>query len=223
MSMKLYTKNGHPLMDIASLLQKSIRRNDEKWAGYATNELRGRYNKYLWRKLMIISAEDCWGCMTKEIMALEKADEMFNGAKKGYDRNGEFISKAVTLLLKARKNRDSDWFACNMIQSEETLNITEYLKIDDNQPNEVELPEYTFDCHTIKGKNAGKTKADMIKDEQEALNPHQEGDFDKKDWDQFHISMAKIRKNDFNIDNEYPLPTKDQLKDLDQPPQQKLF
>lgn len=202
-------------MDIASLLQKAIRRNDEKWAGYATNELRGRYNKYLWRKLLIISAEDCWGCMTKEIIALREADEIFNGNKKGYDRNGEFISKAVTLLLKARKNRDSDWFACNMIQSEETLNITEYLQLNDNQEHQRDLPEYTFDCHTIKGKNAGKTKADMIKDEQEALNPHQVGDYDDNSWENFHVAIDKIKKNDFNLDHTYPKPSKEDLKDLD--------
>tara|TARA_R110002126_G_scaffold93089_4_gene220746 strand:+ start:1522 stop:2190 length:669 start_codon:yes stop_codon:yes gene_type:complete len=212
--MKLYTKNGHQLMDIASLLQKAIRRSDEKWAGYATNELRGRYNNYLWRKLLIISAEDCWGCMTSEIIALREADDQFNGNKKGYDRNHEFISKAVTLLLKARKNRDSDWFACNMIQSEEKLNIEKYIELNDNQDHETDLPEYTFDCHTVTGKNAGKTKHDMIKDEQEALNPHKEGDYDKKDWSQFHISMAKIKNRDFNIDKIFPMPTKDELKEL---------
>lgn len=196
--MELRTKNGHSLFDISSLLQKSIRRGDEFYAGYAVNELRGWYNAYLWKRLLIISAEDCWGCMTTEIEALRQADEFYNKGKKGYDRNGEFISKAVTLLLKARKNRDSDWFACNMIQSEETLNIKEYLKLNDYQKKE-ELPEYTFDCHTVKGKQMGKTKQDMIESEQAALFPYQEGDFDKRDWNTFHKSLKKIEQKNFNL------------------------
>jgi replication-associated recombination protein RarA len=212
--MKLLTKNGHDLLDVASLLQKSIRRSDDKWAGYAVNELRGRYNNYLWKKLLIVSAEDCWGVITKEIIALREADEIFNKGKKGYDRNGEFISKATTLLLKARKNRDSDWFACNLIKSEEVLDVKAYLNIED-QGRADELPEYTYDCHTIKGKINGKTKADMIKDEQEALNPHQKGDYDENDWSSFHNSLDMIKRKNFNVDEEFPKPTRKELNALD--------
>lgn len=215
--MELKTKNGHSLFDISSLLQKSIRRGDEYYAGYAVNELRGWYNAYLWKRLLIISAEDCWGCMTTEIEALRQSDEFYNKGKKGYDRNGEFISKAVTLLLKARKNRDSDWFACNMIQSEETLNITEYLKLDDYQKKD-DLPEYTFDCHTVRGKQMGKTKQDMIESEQAALFPYQEGDFDKRDWDTFHKSLKKIEQKNFNQpQNNSAPPEKDMSKIEDFP------
>lgn len=195
--MKLKTKNGHSLFDVSSALQKAIRRNDELVAGYAVNELRGWYNAYLWRRLLIISAEDCWGCITKEIEALRSADHYFNKNRKGYDRNGEFLSKATTLLLKAYKNRDSDWFACNMIQSEETMNIEKYIEIKDNQARE-EIPEYAYDCHTLKGKRMGKTKADMIKDEQEALTPHKKGEYDDRKWDTFHKSMKRIKQNNFN-------------------------
>lgn len=212
--MKLYTKNGHDLLDIASLLQKAIRRNDDIWCGYAVNELRGRYNNYLWKKFLIVSAEDCYGMVTKEIIALREADTIFNGAKKGYDRNGEFISKAATLLLKARKNRDSDWFACNLIQSEETLDIKTYLELEDEQMPSI-LPEYTYDCHTLKGKIAGKTKADMIYDEQKALTPHQKADYDENDWDKFHVAIDKIKKGKFNVDDYAPMPTKYDLKELE--------
>lgn len=48
----LYTKNGHSMYDMVSLLQKAIRRGDAEVAGYAANELRGRYNAYLWRRLL---------------------------------------------------------------------------------------------------------------------------------------------------------------------------
>ena len=43
---QLYTKNGHSMYDMVSLLQKAIRRGDVEIAGYAANELRGRYNAW---------------------------------------------------------------------------------------------------------------------------------------------------------------------------------
>ena len=102
---QLYTKNGHSMYDMVSLLQKAIRRGDVEIAGYAANELRGRYNAYLWRRLLAISAEDCYGIMTKEIEALRQADDVYNQKRKGYEREPLFISKAITLLLYARKKQ----------------------------------------------------------------------------------------------------------------------
>ena len=40
------------------------------------------------------------------------------------------------------------------------------------------MPEYAFDCHTLKGKRKGKTKADFFREEQRALKPFQPGLFD---------------------------------------------
>lgn len=209
---KMVTKNGHSLFDVSSLLQKAIRRGDEEMAGYAVNELRGRYNNYLWKRLLIISAEDCWGVITKEIVALQQADEIYNKGKKGYDRCGEFISKAVTLLLKARKNRDSDWFACNLIQSEETLNITEYLNLSDEQPKMQKFPDYVYDVHTYEGKRRGKTREDMVNDEQQALYPHQEGDYDNRPWDRFYKAIANPN---LNSEKGYPFPDPRDVKEAE--------
>ena len=40
------------------------------------------------------------------------------------------------------------------------------------------IPDYAFDCHTLKGKRQGKTKADFFREEQRALDPFQPGLFD---------------------------------------------
>jgi hypothetical protein len=34
-----------------------------------------------------------------------------------------------------------------------------------------QVPDYAFDCHTLKGKRKGKTKADFFREEQRALKP----------------------------------------------------
>ena len=40
------------------------------------------------------------------------------------------------------------------------------------------LPDYAFDCHTLKGKRNGRTKDDFFREEQRALEPFQPGLFD---------------------------------------------
>ena len=59
MGFQFRTRNGHNMYDMASMLQKAIRRCDVEKAGYAAMELFGNYNKYLWKRLLVISAEDC--------------------------------------------------------------------------------------------------------------------------------------------------------------------
>lgn len=207
----LWTKNGHSMYDMVSLLQKAIRRGDAEVAGYAANELRGRYNAYLWRRLLAISAEDCYGIMTKEIEALREADDVYNQKRKGYEREPLFISKAITLLLYARKNRDADYFSCNLMQSERVKNYDEYLHIEDCKF--AGMPDYTYDCHTREGKRRGKTVADFIVDEQESLKPKQKGMYDEESWDRF--LNAEKHGGWINDDERYPKPTAEQLKNLE--------
>lgn len=208
---QLFTKNGHSMYDMVSLLQKAIRRGDAEVAGYAANELRGRYNAYLWRRLLAISAEDCYGIMTKEIEALRQADDVYNQKRKGYEREPLFISKAITLLLYARKNRDADYFSCNLMQSEKVLKYDNYLHIEECRFSG--MPAYAYDCHTMEGKRRGKTVADFIVTEQRELDNPQKGLFDEESWDRFLV--AERRGGWRNDDAKYPLPTTQQLKELE--------
>lgn len=178
MGYQLKTKNGHALLTMASLLQKAIRRSDVKAAGYAVRELYDSYSNYTWKKLMTISAEDCFGIMTKEILALWEADEKVNKGKKSGDKNTIYVSKAVTLLLYARKNRDADYFACNLMRSDKVLNMNEYFSIEEFTELENGVPDYVYDCHTIEGKKRGKTKEDFFREEDAALKFRQLSFFD---------------------------------------------
>ena len=47
-----------------------------------------------------------------------------------------------------------------------------------SKAGKLKVPEYAFDCHTLKGKRKGKTKADFFREEQKALKPFQPGLFD---------------------------------------------
>lgn len=175
------TKRGYDLLDVASALQKSVRRGDTRLAGYFAHELfASGFIYYVWKRLLTISAEDCHGLITQEIKALHESFEVINkGAKKPKGRI--FVSKAVIILAGALKSRDADHLQCLLydknigIEDEEidqeinNLNETEY----------VDLPDYTFDCHTKTGKLKGMTKKEFFKDEQAGLHPKQMGLFDE--------------------------------------------
>ena len=60
-------------------MQKAIRRADAAVAGYFALELwTSGYRDYVWKRLFTISAEDCYGVITKEIEALWQGHELVN-------------------------------------------------------------------------------------------------------------------------------------------------
>lgn len=192
MAYDIKTRNGYNMYEMRSMLQKAIRRSDVRHAVYAAYELSLNYRMYMWKSLFTCSVEDCYGIITKEIVALKQADDFVNtNAKKG-DTNDLFIAKAVILLCLARKNRDADYVACNFMWGDKLLTDEEYNEFVDQdliQRYIIEgidcIPDYVFDCHTWQGKVNGKTKLDMIQDEQKSLEPYQPSLFDEGNWAEF--------------------------------------
>lgn len=216
---QLVTKNGHKLSEMSNLLQKAIRRGDVELAGYAANEMFGYYHSYLWRRLLMISAEDCYGVITKEIVALKQADDEFNAKRKGYDREKLFVAKALTLLLYCKKNRDACYIACNYMLSERVLKRDEYIHIDECKFDGV-LPDYCNDCHSYEGKRRGKTVQEFIKTEEEALGggvgEKRKGMFDNQPWTRFlETTTPSGGYGVIDQDRGFPKPTQQDLKALE--------
>lgn len=93
-------------------MQNSIRKGDYDIASYAFWELLPEYTPYLRKRFLVISAEDCFGIITKEIASLcEIGDE-------------ESLTRALSLLCLAKKNRDADYFVCNLMSLENPTNGT---------------------------------------------------------------------------------------------------
>ena len=183
------TKNGYSMFEMASMVQKAIRRCDIPHAAYAANELSVSYRAYLWKRLYTVSAEDCYGIMTKEIAALQQADEYVNAKAKPGQTNDLFIAKAVVLLCMARKNRDADYVACNFMWGDKPLTDEEYDEFVDYEIVErlketvrFDIPDYVYDVHTYKGKARGATQMDFFRIENEALEPRQMNLFDYGDF-----------------------------------------
>ena len=177
---KTYTPDGHTLSDMRSCLQKSIRRGDAVVAAYAARQIWEKYNAYFWKTVITISAEDCYGCVTKEILALRDAEYETRNTKTG-ERSRIYFCKAVTLLVRCEKSRDSDYMACVLAKLDKKVDLSGYEDVM-NAEIPFELPEYVYDCHTYKGRALGKTRQDFFKSEYESLANRQMGLFDGWDW-----------------------------------------
>ena len=110
MSYHLNTKRGYSFPAVSSAMQKAIRRGDAKLAGYWALELwASGFGQYVWRRLLTVSAEDCWGILTQEVKALHDSYTEINRNTPAKTPKGRiFISKAVILLCLAKKSRDAD-------------------------------------------------------------------------------------------------------------------
>jgi replication-associated recombination protein RarA len=174
------TKRGYLLGEVASALQKALRRGESHLAGYWAMELYASgYRGYLWKRLLTVSAEDCAGLITQEIKALYDSHRI---ATKGRDQDLRpcrvFVAKAVIILAVSKKSRDSDHLI-HLVYEAEAIPAQELLAdLEASKDEVVPIPEYAFDCHTMKGKRAGKTRKDFLKAEFEALNPRIPGLFD---------------------------------------------
>lgn len=177
MRTKLNTVRGYALLDVASALQKAIRRGDGRLAGYWTIELfESNYKEYLWRRLLTISAEDCAGIITREIEALYHGWQMIDRQKKGGGRI--FCAKAALILAAAPKCRDADHLT-NLVYDRQAIDAATLERdLDEARKSAEPIPDYAFDCHTMTGKCAGKTKRDFFMEEHDALEPRLPGLFD---------------------------------------------
>jgi hypothetical protein len=175
--MQLLTHNGYGLAECASAMQKAIRRNKPQIAGFFALEMAERYHAYVWKRLLICSAEDLAGVITQEVIALHDAFLRVNEGKPKKLRGKVMIAKAVLLMCKAPKSRDADHLVCVVPHTfrAERLEAAYAAACKGPLPP---LPEYTFDCHTVRGRRNGKTRADFFQDEFLALQPREEGVFD---------------------------------------------
>lgn len=175
---ELKTVNGYDFYESASVLQKAIRRSDARVAGFFALELwHSGYSDYVWKRLLTISAEDCYGLITREIMALKQSYDFINKGNKKDPKGRVFISKAVILLSDVRKSRDADHLSNLVYDRKDVVDIDKWIQ--EVRAELQMIPDYTYDCHTLKGKMMGKTKEQFFKDEFNALQPRERGLFDE--------------------------------------------
>jgi replication-associated recombination protein RarA len=171
---EMVTTRGYDFYAVSSTIQKAIRRGDGRTAGYFAIELaESGYTDYLWYRLLVISAEDCWGIITQEIDALFNSYQL--GVKRGKNPR-VFIAKAVLILAEAKKCRDADHLT-NFIYDDQIGGFDDIMKEYEKELHEP-IPDYAYDVHTKIGKMRGKTKPMFFEEEFNSLTPRQVGLFD---------------------------------------------
>ena len=181
MSRNLITQNGYDFYEVASALQKAIRRSDTELSGYFALELFPTYHKYVWKRLLTISAEDCYGpYITQEVKALHDSFLFVNQGKKRDNMGGRvFISKAIILLAGWKHNRDADLLSNFIYDKQYGISDDEInAYFDEVRKEQKEIPDYAYDKHTWKGKMMGDTVEDFIVREQREMTNVQQSIFD---------------------------------------------
>ena len=135
------TVGGHLCGEVASALQKAIRRGHEREALYWATELDlTGYGNYVWKRLRIIASEDV-GLADPEAVLLVRA---LNGnwlehrkANKEDLSAALFLCHAVIVLAHAKKSRIVDHALLVMYEGER---------------EQLEIPDYALDKHTARGR-----------------------------------------------------------------------
>lgn len=192
MGYKMFTKSGKNFFEVASLIQKAVRRADYNRAGWCANELFEKYQQYLWRKLFIISAEDCFGAVTGKVLELYHASQANPASAK------VLASMAVIVLCQCRKNKDADYFGCNYMHSEKAVpdkSLKAYVQEDRDGCIEC-LPgfradvKYTNNGHTYDDVRAALSKA--ILNREYAKAGYVANDLYETDMDELYDCLSDI-------------------------------
>ncbi len=140
------TEKGYAFFEVASALQKSIRRGEEESALYFSVELSNSgYDEYLWKRLKIITSEDIGLAEPLMPAVIQALYEMYRDQKKKRDNQGSewlFLAHAVMLLCRASKSRLVDWTVIAMWG--------------EHEQKELPIPDYAYDKHTAKGRSMGR-------------------------------------------------------------------
>lgn len=148
----MQTPNGHLCGDVASALQKSIRRGEERQALYWASELDlTGYGNYVWKRLRIMASEDVgladpMVCVQVKALYDNWVEQSKNDRTNSTERRPRnaariFLVHAVILLARAQKSRLVDHAVMVVYYGE-------------REP--LEVPDHAFDKHTAHGRRRGR-------------------------------------------------------------------
>ena len=138
--------NDVPCDELISMLQKSIRRADEK------NALGAAYELYMssvqladkvWKRLLVISVEDIGFGNVNAPEMIWSLYKMRHDFVYGSADQAMMLVYAIRYLCRCTKERSSDEMKCILAD-----------RAKEGFPYEV--PDYTYDMHTVKGREMGR-------------------------------------------------------------------
>jgi replication-associated recombination protein RarA len=141
---QIRTENGYDFFEVASALQKCIRRGLEEEAVYWAFELDSKYSDFLWKRLTVISNEDI-GLADPQVVVLIETMRQQSYLLRGSPGDRRLIAtNAVVALCRAKKTRLGD----DMAVALNRRRVCENWRI--------EIPDYALDRHTRRGSAMGR-------------------------------------------------------------------
>ena len=141
------TEKGYDFFEVASTIQKSIRRGEEDTAMWFGVEMFvSGYDEYLWKRLRIIASEDVGLAEPNMPANIQALYQMYLEQKKKKDEKHRperlFLTHAILLLCRAKKSRLVDW------------TLIQYWETHDEELRDI--PDYAYDKHNQKGRSLGR-------------------------------------------------------------------
>jgi replication-associated recombination protein RarA len=136
------TKRGYDLYELASALQKDIRRGKEYEAVFWAAELESINKTWLWDRLRVIASEDIGIAGSALPVLIETLRKQYFETED--DERRLFLVHAVIALAKCKKSRMVDDLL-NVVYGE--------IQFEDNR---LKIPDYAIDKHTRRGKEVGR-------------------------------------------------------------------
>lgn len=177
---EIFTKKGYDFFEVTSAMQKSIRRNNEEDACYWAQELwNSGYEKYIWKRLLIITSEDIGIAepnMPQTIKALHDTYFTLKDYKVADEMRLQMFH-AIILLCRAKKSRLIDWTKNYIYHKHETINK--------------EIPDIALDVHTRRGKMKGRG-IQFFHDESSKVSNFepQEHELERKEWHEKYFRLT---------------------------------
>lgn len=144
---ELLTRSGISLKVAVSTIQKEIRRGNERNAMLMCLDMIPQFEKYLWRRLLVIAQEDIGladpDCVMFVQSQFQTYFEMRSKEWKASESYTMTLGNTILRMCRAKKSRLGDHFHVTMKQS--------YLNGEKPQ-----VPDYALDKHTDEGRKLGR-------------------------------------------------------------------
>ena len=185
------TQNGYNLNEVRSALQKEIRRGKEYEAMMWALEMIPRYERYLWRSLLVVVHEDI-GLANPGLLRIVPECRRMYFEMRAWDKTGLLpLANAILMMARSAKSRLSDHFVC--------------VCIDDFQNGKrLKIPDYALDKHTTQGKRLGRGLEHWMNDGTVLVPPPKDDQtiYQKEAEERWRRGVPKFRMNSETIDRE---------------------
>lgn len=159
-------KMGYVYGQVASAMQKEIRKGDEEAAVYWGLLLYDASPQYAWKRLVVTATEDIGLADPQAVCTIAALTSAWAFCKQNsWNVDADIVTMAIVLLCRAPKSTEAD----------DLKNLVLY-DVDIR-----EMPDYARDVHTKAGKEVGKTIADWFADRVAFGMPVNE--YTKRLWD----------------------------------------